>query len=70
MECIHGGFVPFLLNMFFLLPLSFVDGWHTRQIPNYPTRKSPETADPLMKLVIPHSCKSAQGRPNFSCDRE
>jgi len=55
MQCIHSGLVPFLLNMFFLLPLPFVDGWHTRQIPNYPTRKSPEMTDPLMKLVIPHS---------------
>jgi hypothetical protein len=41
--------------MFFLLPLSFVDVWHTREIPNDPTRKSPERIDPLMKLVIPHS---------------
>jgi len=29
-----------------------------------------ETTDPLMKLVIPHWWKSAQRRPNFSCDHE
>jgi hypothetical protein len=45
MQCIHSGFVPFLLNMFFLVPLSFVDGWHTRQIPNYPTRRDNRSID-------------------------
>ena len=42
MKCIRSGFVPFLLNMFFLLPLSCVDGWCKRQVQNCPTRKNPE----------------------------